>query len=89
MKQSDGFVEPKYLDHVSKLKHALYGRKQWPCLRRSGSSTAICVRYRVHQVQDRQTTACDGSTMTFALICVNDLILASNDMDLLAVQAAS
>ena len=27
MKQPDEFVEPKYLDYASKIKHVLYGRK--------------------------------------------------------------
>ena len=30
MKQPDKVVDPKHLDHVSKLKCALYGRKQSP-----------------------------------------------------------
>ena len=30
MNQPDEFVEPKTIDHVSKLKHGLYGRKWSP-----------------------------------------------------------
>lgn len=84
MSQPPGFVDPRFPDHVCRLKKALYGLRQTPLAWfQRFSSFLLSLEFLASRSDSSLFYLHQGTSVVYLLLYVDDIILTGNDASLL------